>query len=556
MRPFNVEYQALAGFHDGVRTRVVDSAARNALILLHESMHGRIFRETPDGQIHAAYCKAVEQKHLTGQVARAVAESSQTFFEASRVPHEAFATYLSCKALPPADQTAASGQLTPQYTEYFRLLSEVIDLSFRSTHLQFLVAWNCAVAVFSSPLLERFPSLDMNVPIHLSEDEHPGYRFEALLKTLRQTSFDVLNPLLEQTARTACAQAGLTYWNIFSEAAWHEATFPNGKMTNEPVKIEIALSDLLREWLLKSVPFTFLHGSCLQAAFKKYPESLKRQLNFSSYQWANMEIDGAVYDAELVAVAATESTSRIVNSRSYPLRCLDDLASRTEALLRESSSIAIYSACPPQRNMTHWAIFAWGKGLAIDSFEAPYFFAEFPRTDVLTFLRRWIDAREWEHDVPHLRILLIAVQDALELIRIMKDIGPTLSTDYETCSRLCWYWWGRAFDIYPIFASRQRELLLGEVHTYESEDKRPRQPLTVLDEPVGLIVRLLHFGKEARTGLIMRALSHYSGSAIHGIESALLADERLKRMPSEMVERFLPLVKEALYGAQSLWREY
>ena len=47
-----------------------------------------------------------------------------------------------------------------------------------------------------------------------------------------------------------------------------------------------------------------------------------------------------------------------------------------------------------------------------------------------------------------------------------------------------------------------------------------------------------------------------SAMSILVFEAELIGQGRLRAMPSEMLPSFAPLVKEALYTAQSLWSEY
>jgi hypothetical protein len=207
--------------------------------------------------------------------------------------------------------------------------------------------------------------------------------------------------------------------------------------------------------------------------------------------------------------------------------------------------------------MTHWAVFAWAKGVPVDAQVGPMFFAEFPRSQVLAFLQRWLDLRERKEDVAHLRAMVVALEQAEELRRLLRETASPVWADEELRSRLCWYWWGGIFDIYMMYATRRSRLLLGNVVTHAGLGS---DCIAVVDskslDPKGLSVRLFQFGEGPEVGLMMKAFSHHSSAELRGLESALLADGKLKEMPDERLVRALPLVREALFAARSLWREY
>lgn len=313
MRPFHLEYRAIAGYHDGVGARVIDTAAPSPLVSLHEAMHGRIFRETPDGQVHASYCLAAERRALPDAVLAAVRTSSQICFEVSRLPHESFATYLSIKSLPASEESTYLRQLTPEYLQYFRPLSDRIDEFFPSSYLQFLIAWNLAVLVFSSPLLERFQTLDVSIPVDLSPDENPAHRLTLLLREFERSAMSQLSGGLERVARDTCKQRGVRYWNIFSEDAWTEVLYSGGVVSKTPALLEFRLSDFLREQFVSMVPFTVLHGRRLIAAQATFGRSLDTKLNLRPRVPVSRESDEQRLQDEVVRTAAAESQSLLVN---------------------------------------------------------------------------------------------------------------------------------------------------------------------------------------------------------------------------------------------------
>lgn len=204
MRYFNEVGSVVAGFHDGVRSRVIDTGMPDALVTQHEAMHARIFRETPDGQVHAAYCITLEEGHFSGRHKEAITASAIRFFEASRTAQESFATYLSVKLFYQEDEPEILKRLTPEYVGYFSILSDILDPLLKSTYLQFIAAWNLAVCVFSSPLVERFPRLNTTKIVALKDDEHPDGRLSALIEWLKNED---LTSLFQSSTRSRSAPA-------------------------------------------------------------------------------------------------------------------------------------------------------------------------------------------------------------------------------------------------------------------------------------------------------------------------------------------------------------
>ena len=555
MRDFADEYSTIGGFHDGLRARVIESSRQSPLVSIHEAMHGRIFRETPDGQLHAAYCQAVEQNSVNRRVADPVAASSRIFFEASRLPQESFATYLSVKALPSDQESNALAELAPEYRRYFRLIADIVDPNFSSSQLQFLIGWNCAVAVFSSPLLERFDSLDMSIPITLCEDEHPQVRFERLLESLVSADFEGLRVRLELAAREACRKNEMSPWDIFSEQAWLAVTFQNGAFNESPMLVELALSDSLREWLLTVLPFTFLHGGRLQAAFANYEQTMRLKLGISTTPWGRTELAGENVTDHDLAEAVHASDSRIVNAEVFRLRQIDSGILRSSVLFEDAASIAIYSASPPDRNLQWWSIFAWPKNGDDGPETPPGFFAEFQRSDVVSFLAAWKRRKDTGASLPRIRAIVIAIEGPLEFMETMTETEFILWKHEEFFDRLCWYVWGRFFEIYRMLSGKDKHLLAGRIDTDKKVLELIARPFEWTNYN-GLVLKLLHVGEEPGTGLFMRAFPMQFAGPIMRFEQRLISDGKLGMMPFEMLERFGPIVKEALYAAQSLWCEY
>ena len=71
-----------------------------------------------------------------------------------------------------------------------------------------------------------------------------------------------------------------------------------------------------------------------------------------------------------------------------------------------------------------------------------------------------------------------------------------------------------------------------------------------------LTLKLLHVSDEIGTGFFMRAFPWQLAAPIIKMEEALIEEGKLSNLSRELLERFAPIAKEALYAAQSLWKEY
>ncbi len=553
MRRRDVEFQVIGGFHDGVRTRVVDAAMESPLITFHEAMHGQIFRETPDGQVHRACCLALEHNLVSGKLREAVTESVSCFYKAARLPHESFATYLSIKLMPPSAEPALLAQLSHKYVRYFRLLANIVDARFTSHYLQFLIAWNCAVAVFSSPLFERFPTLDLSVPIRLTDDENPRRRFGSLLSVLRNADVTSLRKHLETTARDSCERHGFAYWDIFSELAWFNRTYSDGKYSEEPEVLEQALSEAMRQWLQSNVPFTFLHGARFVAAFEGVQKAMLEKLNLRVTDWSELGVKGANLKGDTVRRAALESESRIVNTKFRRLNKGNGGVLLSDVVFERISTFGVYSSFPPQRNLANWFVLAWTRG-AGDAERGPDQAAEFEREEVVAFLEKWIYRNEKGLPVPTPRVILLAVQGFEEVDRIMAVTDSILCRHEELFTKLCWYWWTGFYDIYRTHADGG--LLAGRIDTKGYLQYANADLQEMLWRYNGLMVKVLHYGKQLGAGWHMRAFPSASAGPLLLLENALIKSGKLQRMPHDLMQQFVPLATHALRGAKTLWPEY
>jgi hypothetical protein len=547
---FNGAETAVAGFHDGVRSRVLDTTT-SALTTQHEAMHARIFRETPDGQLHAAFCAALQKKLVAEEIEEAVRGSATRFFDTSRAAQESFATYLSIRVFSESEGERLVSELVPEYRAYFDNLSNLIDPVVRSTYLQFLVAWNFAVAVFSSPLLERFPNMDCAEVVTLSDDEHPDLRFGKLIRAFSRDDFLTLSATFRDIASAACVENGLDPFDIEDDQAWEDLSKDEGTRSAAST-VEEALSDALLGWLRGWAPFTLLHGPRLKRAIKGFEKHAHGKIGLDMKAWSDSGAGKASFADQIHFEAMSASQSRIVNSR-FARVALGDRSQLSEDLLDRAGSIAVYSSCPPLVNQTRWFVFAWSVSVTDDPNVAPFFFREFDRDDVLAFLQRWLNRREDGRSAPDLRSIVIAVEGGADLRRILDDVGGMLWGRPEISDRLCWYWWGALYDVYSLSVGRPfltstifTENVAGETDLSKIRDANYN----------GMVLKILGWPEERGAGIFVRALPMHSMAPILVLEQQLIAAGRLEDMPDEMASGYAYIAGEAFYAARSLWAEY
>lgn len=557
MEHFDTEFLSAGGWHDGVRTRVTDSAVNKPLISMHEMMHEKIFRETPDGQIHAAFCNALQLDSISAAERPFVEESARTFFQVSRLPQEVFATYLSVKSFISSAEPALIGQLTQEYLRYFQLFADIVDPQFSSSYVQFLVGWNSAVAVFSSPLLERLGSIDIGDSIHLLEDENWEIRFKRLLVMLEKADYTKLKQRLEVKAQNTCKQLGIAYWDIFSESSWRNKLFQDGQVSDragDGPLVEQALSEELREWLQSILPFTFLSGERLAKAFASFDDIISSKLKLIYTGWPNEKIEDTNTDTDTVANVSFQSKSRIKNTLSVRLPTGHREYLLSGEVFEQISAFAVCSACPPQ-NLTKWYVMLW-TGDCKDLTANPTVAAQFDRDDVMDFFKIWLERDKQGFVVPEVLAIVIAVQGAEDFSRILLETDFLFWKHEKMFNKLCWYWWDRFYDVYKIYCGKSQPVFAGR---FDTSGVTPFYGVDVLERAWqynGLVIKVIHVSEKVGCGLFIRAFPMLSATSIISFENSLIESGKLQVMSNEMLEKFLPLANEVISYAQTFWNEY
>ena len=202
-------YAAAAGWHDGQKMTVSITDSDDLVVAFHEKLHEEVFLGTPDGQV-LSNLLWLEEAYLGGRpgIPVAVRASVDTLMGAVPHAHEVVATYLAIKLMPVDQQARQVDQLLKAYSTWYARLSSVVDATFRSSYLQYVVGWNVAVVTFSSPLLGRMAATDLNVPIRLQPQESPAWRLARVLDALRAGDHADLLARLNDAAAATCRRLG------------------------------------------------------------------------------------------------------------------------------------------------------------------------------------------------------------------------------------------------------------------------------------------------------------------------------------------------------------
>lgn len=563
MRPFQIECESLAGFHDGVRARVADRSATNSLVYQHESIHGRIFDETPDGRVLAAFMSALHSGSLPAAALDAVTQSTRTMIEAARLPHENFATYLSCKSMSPEAEANGVKTLTPEYLGYFRPLSDLIDGHFGALQLQFLFAWTCAIAVFSSSLVERLETLDISRCIQLTDDESPAKRFDLLIRAVRESQFRGLKKRLDERARAVCQVVNATLWDLDSYAGWMAALKPDGNPSPVPIIVEEALAHEMFDWLQDVLPFTFLRADRIRAVSPKFAPWVRSNLNprwegalryFSRAEPTAAGSEAGLHRDNLRFVITRASESRIFNERARQLPRWDSLPKQADSPLWLASSIAISSAAPPHRNLTHWSVFAWSPEEKPDAMVRPKFGVEVGRSEVVEFLSIWAARVSRGEPVPHLRAVVLGISGLQQLKQIIIETDSLFYRHQAIADKLCWYCWGDLLQAYDLASTLGRPLY-SEVLPFKFKQCEWQHLVDDAYRFEGLVMRQLHIGEQKGLGLFVRLLPLPAAAFCTPYEMHVGGDE-IRPMTDELMRHYAPISTLACSMASSLWDEY
>lgn len=252
------------GWHDGSSIHVVYGHTGDELVVTHEEVHHRIFTECPDGHLLHTLLFA-QREHIPNKCdlesASRYNKLISNIFENSEIAQEIFATYISVKHFPVYEHADQLARYPAAYRHYFNQISPVLDEPLGSSYLQYLVAWNIAVVVFSSPFPNRFYASLPDIVTELLPIETPNLRVVAVLNALKcPLKMKQLIKELQSIGSDVALSMGGDAWDLTCEHDWIKA--PRG-IRHE---VEFALSSRLREWIPEACEIEFCDGSADIAA--------------------------------------------------------------------------------------------------------------------------------------------------------------------------------------------------------------------------------------------------------------------------------------------------
>lgn len=548
LKPFSLELKTIAGYYDGTRSRIHDSALASPIVSIHESIHQRIFKETPDGQIHSLFVIYLENKSLKEEDRKVITKSLEIFIESSRLPHEAFATYLSIKNMPPDIESDLLLQHSKEYQSYYKIISDVIDKHYKCSYLQYLIVWNLAILIFSSPLLERLESIDIRIPVNLSEDENSTIRFNLLMNKLKLVDYNALTEKLILSAKKSCDLYKFKYWDILSETEWEKALYDKNI---DSVLIENDLSITIQDWLISISPFAYLIDNRLIGAYEKFKKTLSEKFHIEtellSRDYSERTIRNDFKDA------SDSAKSRIINSTPLynPQKvAIDDI----DAVLNEVSSFSIYSLSPHlQSSDLNFHFRSNKKDASI--------ILRVEKDTAISFLKKWMKKKQLKEQCPLLDSIILATENHVDFIRDLAADNYFLVNNKELSSKLCWYWWGDITDVYSLSLIDGAIMYIGEIHSTKINDIKKENANEYIKKILGeyneIVIRLIEYkiGSES-VGLLVRAYPFRVSSVLSRYEDKLINQNKVIRMPEEMIINYTPMASEALHAAQLLWPEY
>jgi hypothetical protein len=309
-----LEFEALfgeGGFHDGVRAAVELTQTSDAMVSMHENVHSQVFTVTTDGiMLRSALLRSSELNKNSERrdLFRRVAEA---LLAESRAAHESVATYLGIKGAPPELHQRWLARLGSTYTGYYEAIADVLDAAFPVHTLQLLLAWNAALVVFCSPLLQKAMAEGWTFVLRQkSLSDASDNRLRALIRGIDSGEAS-LKGALRDWFRRACRDLGLEPWDMDSDGDWHSAG-------DSAFAVQHRIAPMLQRWLAEAAGLTFLvdpERSAVEAEFRKDSEAD----GFPVHAPDSAEyIPGTKVTVESWLVADAQMQSRITNAEAIP----------------------------------------------------------------------------------------------------------------------------------------------------------------------------------------------------------------------------------------------
>jgi hypothetical protein len=543
---FESLFSSLAGWHDGVRIRVCDDFS-SPLVSVHESIHERIFAETPDGQVHAAFFGALKEDLVADNDRAAVEATVRNILLHSRYAQEVFANYMAIKQLPAASEAKYLGELSTEYCEYFHVLADIIDPHIPTTYLQFLVAWALAVAVFSSELIVRIEKVSPGEPVVLLPDEQPNTRLNQLLARLRSQNLSELRERLCMIARKECESRGIKLWDFVSEEEWTDRIFNGGDICSDGAHIEEAMSKELDLWIRGFAEFPFLKNDFRREVFDRYSDAVLSRFGMDLRD-ANeiLNVDGL--SVATLRGAVWQSRSRVKNTSPANVKAGSSAFLSEYGRWKHFVAVGIYTAYPP-KNLSTWIVLFWTNDPQCHPAAEV---ASFDSKDVGKFLELWSQHQAAGDLVPQITSIVVALDGMAEFAEVLKR-NPIFLFVEEFRSKLCWYLLNGVFEFIYGLIEKKLPVFVGRIDMPEYEQHH--QKLSQLEYD-GIVLVVAQVTDTHVIGLFVRAMRHQSFAPLKSLIAALVDDGKVEWMTDKILREAQPIGTEAFAVSSTFWDEY
>lgn len=219
---FDNDVERIAGWNDGQKITIPSSSLASPVVQAHEALHGRIFNETADGQLHRLCCKA-SGTDLDKRFGGIYTNLSKMMFLDGKQAHEAAATYLTIQSLPTRNlRKSEYRDLTKEYRGYYDALAGLIDPISKTTWLRYAFGWSLIHWCFYSLRSTKFFSLS-EPSFEPFLDPSPSRRLEEVSKFLRNGK-RLKNWVTDSVneASSKYSATGRLIWDLEDENEWNK----------------------------------------------------------------------------------------------------------------------------------------------------------------------------------------------------------------------------------------------------------------------------------------------------------------------------------------------
>jgi|GEM_PF-5528427 len=547
-----------AGFHDGQKAYIDLRSAWNPVVAHHEAIHERIFASSTDGVVLSSLMRlTLSDENSDSVIPHVLSLITQTLLDASRLAHEAAATYLAIRAFSPGLGDEVYERLPPQYLDYFEAMSESVERHFRGTFLQSSMAVEIWSVSFSSTYAKKILATGFDHAPLPGKDDLPDTRFLKITKMLKHRDPAELRSIVFEAATTTCRNEGHKPWDFEDDEGWR-ANIRQDSSINE--KIEAAISAVTRPWLQQQAALPcVLDREEMERIVKAWVNLLrpwfpvvhaKDILDPQLFGNVDPEFAGAEHR---VVEAYLQSGSKMTNSRKPKLGKFDPRRFEGDHLFENLGSFMIVSMQPPD-HLSEWIFAGWPE--AEPGQEDPDLVL-LGRVDAATgkdWLKRWTDRCFEERKIPKAHSIVFAVrnlgefQNSLDdMLTFMtrespsgNDVGPGLTS-------LGWYWTGNWFDCVKLFASMFP--LRYEVAPVKNPDG--------IDLASSALAPVVMFLKAPGIpGAIHRMLNGLAYAKIDEPVEALKSSGRIVACDEEKIHALFVSVYKGLFTIKEFWSEF